>query len=164
MKNSMIGILDEERYSYAKISINSVFFFFSSVSNADDNTKILGVCFHPEKLNIDNSKIFELLKNIISFHIVQIIDGSMLKGRKIIYKVPNDSLDKLIKESNNNNITPLLILGYKNPLYSHDKPIDAATRSAFVNYVDWVVNRYKITMLHMRFIMNGGRKILRVII
>ncbi len=119
------------------------FLFFSSVSNADDNTKILGVCFHPEKLNIDNSKIFELLKK---YHFVSYRTDyrwQYVERKKGIYKVPNDSLDKLIKESNNNNITPLLILGYKNPLYSHDKPIDAATRSAFVNYVDWVVNRYK---------------------
>ncbi|AXC29492.1 glycosyl hydrolase [Raoultella sp. X13] len=117
--------------------------FFSSTANAVDNTKILGVCFHPEKLSIDNTTIFELLKK---YHFVSYRTDyrwQYVEINKGEYKVPNDRLDKLIKESNKNNITPLLILGYKNPIYSHEKPIDPVTRTAFVNYVNWVVNRYK---------------------
>ena len=119
------------------------FLFFSSVAIAIDNSKIMGVCFHPEKLNIDNSEIFTLLKKYHFDSYRTDYRWQYVEVRKGEYKVPNSRLDQLIEESNKNGITPVIILGYKNPLYGREKPNDELTRIAFVNYVNWVVNRYK---------------------
>lgn len=116
---------------------------FSFVVNASEHPKLMGVCFHPEKLNVDNAKIFELLKKYHFDSYRTDYRWQYVEVGKGKYKVPNTRLDQLIEESNDNNITPLLILGYKNPLYGPQKPIDDVTREAFVDYVKWVVNRYK---------------------
>ncbi|AUC25927.1 hypothetical protein A9493_00005 [Klebsiella pneumoniae] len=117
--------------------------FSNFIDAATDNQKYMGVCFHPEKIDADNSKIFQLLKKYRFISYRTDYRWQLVELEKDSYKVPDVRLDRLIKESNRNGITPLLILGYRNSLYGTEKPKDDISRFAFANYVAWVVNRYK---------------------
>ncbi|WP_413725046.1 endo-1,4-beta-xylanase [Sodalis sp. RH16] len=126
-----------------KLFIFVMFFIFSNISLASQN-KYIGVCFHPEKINISNDVLLKVLNKYKFNSFRTDYRWSNIETKKGVFNPPNERLDKIIVDSiNKYNITPLIILGYKNDLYGPGKPISPEYLEGFSNYVTWVANRYK---------------------
>ncbi len=103
----------------------------------------VGVGTHLSGFNGTPQGYINLLKkyNITSFRTdYHWSDVEKIKG---VYSPANNKLDELIELAVVNNITPVLILDYGNPLYTAGKPISKMQQEAFSKYAAWTVNHFK---------------------
>ncbi|WP_341723120.1 hypothetical protein LQ252_08300 [Klebsiella variicola] len=126
-----------------KIIIFFVSLVYSCFLYAHDSEKYIGVCFHPEKAGLTNNQLFEVMGNYKFSSYRTDYRWSNTEKAKGVFNIPSKQLDDLINTSRQNNIKPLIILGYTNSLYGNGKPVTKEYQLAFARYVTWVANRYK---------------------
>ncbi|ENY5349806.1 glycosyl hydrolase [Klebsiella aerogenes] len=130
---------------------------------------LVGVGIHPTNFNGTTEQLISLLKHYNITTTRTDYPWSSVEKEKGKYTPGNEKLESFISASANNDIKPLLILDYGNPVYEEAtlenpkrKPTTDASISAFVNYSLWTVKHFgsKVSMYEIwnEWVQGSGKR------
>ncbi|MCW1874109.1 glycosyl hydrolase [Erwinia sp. INIA-01] len=113
------------------------------------NDFLLGVGVHPQSFPGGAESLFRQIERLHAQSIRTDYPWYQVEGSKGVYTVPNKEIEDTLNKAIDKNITPIIILGYGNPIYNEKtknnprmKPIGEKSVAGFVNYATWASNHF----------------------
>lgn len=102
-----------------------------------------GVVTHPQHYIRTPDYMFTLIQNLNVNSIRIDYPWNQVEKAPKVYTIPNENIEAIVLNSLHNNITPVLILGYGNPIYNIGRPKNDDEIEKFASYAAWVSNHFK---------------------
>lgn len=110
---------------------------------------LLGIGVHPQSFPGGAESMFEQIEKLHANSIRTDYPWYQVEKTKGIYSTPNIEIENTLKKAISNNITPVIILGYGNPIYNEKtkdnprmKPIGENAVTGYVNYAKWTADHF----------------------
>lgn len=113
------------------------------------NDFLLGIGVHPQSFPGGTGSLLEQIEKLHTRSIRTDYPWYQVEKTEGVYSTPNVEIESTLNKAISNNITPVIILGYGNPIYNEKtrdnprmKPIGERAVTGFVNYARWTAEHF----------------------